>query len=127
MLERLHHDSQWINEKTTWYYTHQLTDELGANLGSTNISTLTATWYELDTPTKAIILDWDAKDVKGSNGGTCSTTGKFELRLTPLDTIILDATRVYEQRRLLLTWVHTNGKTFRHEVDTIIRNLHKVA
>jgi hypothetical protein len=118
--------SQWMTEQSTWYYTHLLTDELGNPVGSSQIDTLTMTFYSRDTPTYPVILDWAEKNVKAANGGTISTTGKFELRLTPADTILLDPTRTYELRGLLLTWRTITSKTFRHEVQTAIANLAKV-
>lgn len=124
-VEALLARSQWMEEQSTWYYTHQLTDELGVSLGSSQIDTLTLTLYALEAP-QPIILDWDAKNVKAANGGTVSGTGKFEWRLPASDAILLDPTRPYEHRGLLLTWTTLTGKTFHHQVRTVIANVAKV-
>ena len=62
--------------------------------GSSMIDTLTLTFYSLDTPDHPVILDWDAKNVKAANGGTITSTGKFEWRLPFADAILLDPTRL---------------------------------
>jgi hypothetical protein len=124
--ESLMYQNQWLQEASTWYYTLMLKDELGNAVGSSQIDTLTLTFYSRDTPDHPAILDWTEKNVKAANGGTVSTTGKFELRLTDADTILLNSTRRYELRGLLLTWKTITGKTFRHEVHTAIANLAKV-
>jgi hypothetical protein len=124
--------SEWLDEQSTWYYSRTITDELGAALGSASITTLTLTWYELDSGTDAIVNNINGMDVKAANNGigTISSVGKFEMRLRPADTIILgtDATKTYERRRALLVWTFGSGgsKTMRHEIDVAIRKLSKV-
>jgi hypothetical protein len=124
--ENFLYQSQWIPEESTWYYTRTLTDELGVPISSTNLTTITLSLYEMDTPEQEFILDWDAKDVKNVNGGTVNTSGKFELRLPPTATIILNTARVYERRQLLLTWTRSDGRTWRHIINVAIENLHKI-
>ena len=125
-VEVLMYRPQWMEEGSTWYYTHQLKDELGLPLGSSIIDTLTLTLYDMESSTQPIILDWDAKNVKAANGGTVSGTGKFEWRLPASDAILLQPTRSYERRGILLTWTTLTGKTFHHQVHTAIANLSKV-
>lgn len=122
------HVSEWIAEASTYYYTRVLTDELGQALTSTALTTVTFTLYETDTPAQAIINGIDGMDVKNANIGTVTTSGKLELRLRPMDTIILNTTRLSEHRRGLLIWTFAGGaKQASHEIDWIIRNRHKLA
>lgn len=123
---RLYQD-QWIDEASSYYYSLQLTDEKGVNLTSGQTTTVTLTWYELNSGSYAIVNSLNATDVKNANRGTLSATGLLELRFLPADTGILVATRLHEERRALIVWTFASGaKTKRHELDVVIRNLLKV-
>lgn len=110
-----------INEGASALYTATLTDETGAAIDGTALTSLTLTVYNVDTG--AIINSRSAQNVKNLNGVTITALGALTWTLAPADNVIL-GTGPYERRAALFvaTWA-SGAKACPHVVQWTVRNL----
>lgn len=121
------HTSQWVTEGSPWRPSEAITlrDEAGVPIGSTVMTTMLLTLYNVATD--AIVNGLDGTvDVKNTRGCTLSTQGVFVLNLGSADTELLDPTKDYEVRRALvqLTWA-AGVKSDALEITFVVRNVHR--
>lgn len=133
MAESLSYPSQWIAQLTTARYPltgagFQLTDEAGAPITLTQLTTLTLTIYDLGvTPPEVIPGSWP-RDIKNANGGTVSASGLLVLTVPRADNAILISSHAHESRRWVIEWTYQTGtKTKRLEITRVIANTLGVA
>ena len=127
------HESQWITEGSIWRPAPlTLHDEAGLPIGNAVMTSMLMTIYDLMDPLQPIVNQVDGTvSVLNARGCTLSVTGIFIITLSPPgfagDTVILDSSRPYELRRVLVryTWA-TGTKADALEITIVIRNLHKV-
>jgi len=118
-------DTDIFDERTTEQVSATVVNEAGTALPAASLTTLTLTLYDRTSGT--IINSRDNQNVLNVNGVTVDSAGVFLWTLTPLDTIIVDATKSLETHVGLFTWTYDSGnKTGRHEIVHVVRNLTKV-
>jgi len=125
MPETVLPDTDKFDERTTGQVSATVVNEAGTALPAASLATLTLTLYDRTSGT--IINSRDNQNVLNTNGVTVDSAGVFLWTLTPLDTIIVDATKSLETHVGLFTWTYDSGtKTGRHEIVHVVRNLTKV-
>jgi hypothetical protein len=122
------YETEWIIEGAPWQSPEPITlrDEAGVVISSSQMATMLMTIYNVATDT--VIPGADGVDVKNLRGCSLSTQGIFLLKLLSADTVMLDPTRVYERRRVLIryTWPTSPTKADALELTMVVRNLHRV-
>lgn len=112
---------EWIPQNTTLRWTHQLTDDFGAPLTLTQLTTVTFTIYRLDQSPPVLAPGGWPRDIKNANGGAVSSSGLLTLVVSEADNAFLSASRSLEGRRWILEWTHASGtKRQRFQVDRMI-------
>lgn len=115
-----------LNEKTTSQYTATIVDEAGVAVPLAQITAATLTLYATDA-NQTIVNSRDNQNVLNTNGVTIhATSGLLTWTIATLDTAILDNTLSIEKHVALFTISWGTGKTLRHEIALLIRNLSKV-
>jgi hypothetical protein len=105
--------SNTLVEGTTGVYTFALVDQDAAAIDPGFLDSLTLTIYDRDS--HAIVNNRDHQDILNANNGTVTTETSPSVRtivtftLQPEDTVILDQTRLGEQRILHFRWSWNNG------------------
>jgi hypothetical protein len=126
------HDTQWVTEGSQWRPSTRpptpdvitLRDEAGAVIGSTTMTTMILTLYDLMDPSHPIVGGIQGVDIKNTRSCSLSTQGVFVLTLLPVDTIILHPTRSYERRMAIVEYSWASGaKSDALEVQFVVRNL----
>ncbi len=113
-----------VNENSTAVYTGTLTDQFGAVIPASAITTLTLT---LCTLNGTIINSRDDQDVLNTNNVVVLESGVLTFTLQAADTAIIETKALkYETHRATFTMEFGGGSTATHDVDIIIRNLTKV-
>jgi hypothetical protein len=123
--------SQWITERTPFYFQTTLVDERGAPITSATLATCVLTLYDAPRDAPPVLLPgtWP-QDIKNVVGGraTISAQGLFDLTLSPTlalsdDTAILNPAHSYERRKALVEISRTtSGKSHAFEVVFVVRN-----
>jgi hypothetical protein len=121
---QMFHMAYWIPQGTTARYSLQLTDEAGAALTLTQVTTVTLTIFDLGVKPPVVIAGTWPRDVKNvAPGGVVSSSGLLTLTLSPTDNALIDETHAYELRRWRVHWTHATGaKAQTFEVDRVLVN-----
>ena len=115
-----------ILEERTGLYEMDLLKEDGAGFTPGEISTLTITYYDLDT--LEIINSRDFQDCLNLNNVTLANDGHLTWEIQITDSIIIDSRKELEQHIVLFTWGWDSGaRAGSHEIQFPIRNLTLVA
>ena len=120
-----------LQEKQTAIYSFSLIDENGAAVSPASLPGATLTLYSLDSSTKPIINNRNAQNCLNQNDVTISAAGVVTWTIQVADVSILDNSLQKETHRalFLFTWNAGSPATPRskpHEVDLVIRNLHRL-
>lgn len=110
-----------INENVTAKFTATLKDEDGAAIGSSSLTTLRATLYDVKTGT--VSGTRNKQNILNVNGGSVSAEGVLSLLLDPADTALTNQYAVSpEDHVLLIEWTYNNGnKAGNHECHFFVQ------
>jgi hypothetical protein len=115
-----------VNERTTAKYTTDpLTDEDGAVIAGSTMTTATLTLY--DQKTGAIINSRNQQNVNNANNVTIADTGIVSWTLMPADNAIVNG-RLSQEMHVAVFDFRWDGGTSRsvHEVKILVNNVGKV-
>ncbi len=120
-----------LQEKQTAIYSFSLTDENGAAVSPASLQGATLTLYSLDSATMQILNNRNAQNCINQNDVTISAEGVVTWMIQVADVSILNDKLQKETHRalFLFTWNAGNPATLRskpHDVDLVIRNLHRL-
>lgn len=125
---KLNEKERRVEEKTTARYKVILSDEAGAVIPLSDMTTITLTLY--DDYTGTIINSRNAQNVKNTNNVTYTEAGLLTWTLQPNDNIIVSSdvrTNSYEKHIALFEFTWDSGaKAGKHELEFQVRQLNKV-
>tara|TARA_Y100000004_G_C8799106_1_gene362588 strand:- start:156 stop:548 length:393 start_codon:yes stop_codon:yes gene_type:complete len=125
---KLNEKERRVEEKTTARYKVILSDELGAVIPLSDMTTIILTLYDVYTGT--IINSRNAQNVKNTNNVTYTEAGLLTWTLQPNDNIIVSSdvrTNSYEKHIALFEFTWDSGaKAGKHELEFQVRQLNKV-
>ena len=117
-----------ILEKTTPKITATIKDEDGNAIASTDLNTLTLTFWNLTDPDNSIINNRNSQNVLNANNVTVDTNGLLTWTLQPADTTISDSTLPKQTCRAMFEWTYNSGtRNGKHLIDMVIVNITKVS
>lgn len=112
-----------INEESSALYTATLKDPEGNVVALAMLSALTLTLH--DPETGGLINGRDAQDVLNKNDVTIDAAGELSWSIQPEDTVIVDDTKLKENRTALFRFVWSGGQ-HHHAYEFQVKNLGKV-
>lgn len=125
---KLNEKERRVEEKITARYKVILSDETGAVIPLSDMTTITLTLY--DDYTGTIINSRNAQNVKNTNNVTYTEAGLLTWTLQPNDNIIVSSdvrTNSYEKHIALFEFTWDSGaKAGKHELEFQVRQLNKV-
>lgn len=125
---RLNEKERRVEEKITARYKVILSDEAGAVIPLSDMTTITLTLY--DDYTGTIINSRNAQNVKNTNNVTYTEAGLLTWTLQPNDNIIVSSdvrTNSYEKHIALFEFTWDSGaKAGKHELEFQVRQINKV-
>ena len=125
---KLNQKERRVEEKITARYKVILSDEAGAAIPLSDMTTITLTLY--DDYTGTIINSRNAQNVKNTNNVTYTEAGLLTWTLQPNDNIIVSSdvrTNSYEKHIALFEFTWDSGaKAGKHELEFQVRQLNKV-
>lgn len=125
---KLNEKERRVEEKITARYKVILSDEAGAVIPLSDMTTITLTLY--DDYTGTIINSRNAQNVKNTNNVTYTEAGLLTWTLQPNDNIIVSSdvrTNSYEKHIALFEFTWDSGaKAGKHELEFQVRQLNKV-
>ncbi len=115
-----------FNELTSVRITAVVVDEAGSPLGSSALTTLKLTLYNLASG--AIINSVNEVSILNAGRGTVDVSGNLVLTLLPADGVIVDDTLKFERHLALIEWTYAGGtKSGSKEIEFKVRNLVQVS
>jgi hypothetical protein len=125
---KLNEKERRVEEKITARYKVILSDEAGAVIPLSDMTTITLTLY--DDYTGTIINSRNAQNVKNTNNVTYTEAGLLTWTLQPNDNIIVSSdvrTNSYEKHIALFEFTWDSGaKAGKHELEFQVRQINKV-
>tara|TARA_Y100000361_G_scaffold142162_1_gene147920 strand:+ start:1235 stop:1627 length:393 start_codon:yes stop_codon:yes gene_type:complete len=125
---KLNQKERRVEEKITARYKVILSDEAGAVIPLSDMTTITLTLY--DDYTGTIINSRNAQNVKNTNNVTYTEAGLLTWTLQPNDNIIVSSdvrTNSYEKHIALFEFTWDSGaKAGKHELEFQVRQINKV-
>lgn len=123
-----------ITERSSRTVTFTVTDNAGAAVPLSAITSAALTLYDVDTyvpgasPTVGIINGRDAQDVKNANNVTIhSTSGLVTWSMQPADNVIATSRRQVERHRAEFRFVVTGGVELEYQFEIEVTNLRKAS